>query len=262
MRALLGAVFLCSSLPAFAQSASEVPESGVKETPIEVPDPTPTGLLLAWKPSILSVRVDSGTGTKFGSDSLELVRGLARYTFRVVKEKPFFARFELEGGRFETEDQGLGSTGLDATARALLGASTRISPGIVVVASAGLITRYQVGRSANGAPTIGVFGLDTNIELSYRILPTITLSGYLEGAITPLPYLAQDNLGDLSDADEFRFRFQVSFDITRSAAMDIGYDFTRWHAAFTNSSILNTTDRALIVESREHAATLGLRLRL
>ncbi|HYZ89601.1 MAG TPA: hypothetical protein VE620_09925 [Myxococcales bacterium] len=263
MRAFLGAVLLCSSLPALAQSASGQPaEPEVKEIPIEVPDPTPTGLLIAWKPSILSVRVDSGTGAKFGSDSLEPLRGLARFTFRVRHDKPFFGRFELEGGRFETENLGLGSSGVDWTFRALAGAATRISAGVVLVASAGLITRYEVGRSANGAPTIGVFGFDSNIELSMRLFPTITISGYLEGAITPFPYLAQSNLGDLSDADQVRARFQVSIDITRSAAMDFGYDFTRWHAVFTNASILPTTDRALIIETREHAATFGVRYRL
>jgi len=263
VRALWGAVVLCSSLPALAQTAPDKPPSPeVREIPIEVPDPTPVGLLLAWKPALLSVRVDSGTGAKFGSDSLQPLRGLARYTFRIREDKPFFGRVEVEGGRFETDNQGLGSTGLDWTARLLFGAATRISPGVVLVASAGAITRYEVGRSANGAPTIGVFGLDSNIELSYRIFPTVTVSGYLEGAITPYPYLAQSNLGDLSDADEVRVRFQVSFDVSRSASMDLGYDFTRWHAVFTNASILPTTDRALIVETREHAATFGLRLRL
>ena len=44
--------------------------------------------------------------------------------------------------------------------------------------------------------------------------------------------------------------------------MDFGYDFTRWHAVFTNASILPTSDHALIVETREHAATFGLRYRL
>jgi hypothetical protein len=259
----LGAVLLCSSLPALAQRASDKPvEPEVKEIPIEVPDPTPTGLLLAWKPAILSVRVDSGMGAKFGSDSLEPLRGLARFTFRVHNDKPFFGRFELEGGRFETDNQGIGQSGVDWTARALAGAATRLSAGVVLVASAGLITRYEVGRSANGAPRIGVFGFDSNIELSIRVFPTITLSGYLEGAITPFPYLAQSDLGDLSDADQVRARVQISIDISRSAAMDFGYDFTRWHAVFTNASILPSADHALIIETREHAATFGVRYRL
>ena len=259
----MGAVLVCSSLPAFAQTAPDKPGSPeVRETPIEVPDPTPVGLLLAWKPALLSVRVDSGAGAKFGSDSLQPLRGLARYTFRFRQDKPFFGRFEVEGGRFETQNQGLGSTGLDWTARALVGAATRISAGVVLIASAGAITRYEVGRSANGAPTIGIFGLDSNIELAVRVFPTITLSGYLEGAITPYPYLAQSNLGDLSDADQVRVRFQVTIDVSPSASMDFGYDFTRWHAVFTNASILGTSDRALLVETREHAATFGLRYRL
>jgi len=263
VRALLGAVLLCSAPAAFAEGAPEkptVPE--VREIPIEVPDPAPTGLLIAWKPALLSVRVDSGQGSRFGSDSLEPLRGLARYTLRINPDKPFFARVELEGGRFETENQGLGSSGVDWTVRILAGAATRISPGIVLIASAGALTRYEVGRSAQGAPTFGMFGLDSNIELSIRLFPTITLSGYLEGAITPYPYLAQSNLGDLSDADQVRVRVQVSIDISRSAAMDFGYDFTRWHAVFTNSTILNTVDRALLVETREHAATFGVRYRM
>jgi hypothetical protein len=263
VRALLGAVLLCSAPAALAQVPPDKPAAPeLREVPIEVPDPTPTGLLVAWKPAILSVRVDSGQGTRFGSDSLQPLRGLVRYTLRIIKDKPFFGRVEVEGGRFETQNQGLGSSGVDWTARVLVGAGTRISSGVVLIASAGLLTRYEAGRSATGAPNIGVFGLDSNIELSIRLFPAVTLSGYLEGAITPYPYLAQDNLGDLSDADQVRVRLQVSIDISRSAAMDIGYDFTRWHAVFTNSRILNTTDRALLVETREHAATIGIRYRM
>src|SRR5205823_4186712 len=104
------------------------------EVPIEVPDPTPTGLLVAWKPAILSVRVDSGQGTRFGSDSLQPLRGLVRYTLRIIKDKPFFGRVEVEGGRFETQNQGLGSSGVDWTARVLVGAATRISSGVVLIA--------------------------------------------------------------------------------------------------------------------------------
>jgi hypothetical protein len=260
---LLGAVLLCSAPAALAEAAADKPIAPeVREIPIDVPDPAPTGLLVAWKPTLLSVRVDSGQGARFGSDSLEPLRGLVRYTLRIRPDKPYFARAELEGGRFETENQGLGSSGLDWTFRALVGAATRISPGIVLIASAGALTRYEVGRSVTGAPTFGLFGLDSNIELSMRLFPTITLSGYLEGAIAPFPYLAQSNLGDLSDASQVRLRAQVSIDITRSAAMDFGYDFTRWHAVFTNSTILGTIDRALLVETREHAATFGVRYRM
>ena len=107
-----------------------------------------------------------------------------------------------------------------------------------------------------------MFGLDSNIELEMRLFPSITLSGYLEGAITPWPYLAQSNLGDLSDADEVRVRLQLSIDISRSASMEFGYDLTRWHATFTNSTILGTVDRALLVETREHALTFGLRYKM
>ena len=259
----LAAVLLLGSAAAFAQTPAEKvpPPIEAQGIPIEVPDPTPTGFLLAWKPALLSVRVDSGSGSKFGSDAVQPLRGLLRYTMRLGDDKPFFGRFELEGGRFETENQGLGSTGIDWTGRVLVGAATRITAGMILIASAGLLTRYEVGRSRTGAPTIGVFGVDSNIELDYRIAPSITVSGYLEGAITPFPYLAQSNLGDLSDGDQVRFRLQVSLDITPTTTMDVGYDFTRWHASFTNSTILNTVDRALLVESREHAATLGLRFK-
>jgi hypothetical protein len=263
VRAILAALLL-GAAPAFAQSGTTeaVPSLESQGVPIDVPDPAPTGLLIAWKPALLSVRVDSGNGSKFGDDSLQPLRGLARYTLRIGPDKPFFGRFELEGGRFETQNLGLGSTGLDWTLRVLGGAATRISPGVILIASAGLITRYEVGRSATGAPTIGVFGINSNIELDVRVAPSITVSGYLEGAITPWPYLAQSNLGDLSDASEVRFRLQLSIDVTRLASMDFGYDFTRWHAAFTSSTILGTSDHALLVETREHAATFGLRYRM
>ncbi len=263
VRSILAVLLLGSAAPAFAETASPDKPPDTQGVPIEVPDPTPTGLLVAWKPALLSVRVDSGSGSsKFGSDSLQPLRGLARYTTRLGQDKPYFGRFEVEGGRFETEDQGLGSTGLDWTARVLVGAATRITSGVILIASAGLITRYEVGRSRSGAPTIGMFGLDSNIELEIRVFPTITLSGYLEGAITPYPYLAQSNLGDLSDADEVRVRVQVSIDVSRSATMEFGYDLTRWHATFTNSTILGTVDRSLLVETREHAATFGLRYKM
>ncbi|MFL5313010.1 MAG: hypothetical protein ACJ79H_21455 [Myxococcales bacterium] len=264
MRPILAVLLLATAAPAFAETVAREKPAVLDEqgTAIEVPDPTPTGLLIAWKPALLSVRVDSGSGTRFGSDSLQPLRGLARYTTRLGQDKPFFGRFELEGGRFETENQGLGSTGVDWTLRVLVGAATRITSGVILIASAGLLTRYEVGRSRGGAPTIGIFGLDSNIELEMRLFPSITLSGYLEGAILPYPYLAQSNLGDLSDADEVRVRLQLSIDVSRSASMEFGYDLTRWHASFTNSTILGTVDRALLVETREHAATLGLRYKM
>jgi hypothetical protein len=263
VRPFLAVLLLSSAAPAVAETPSRDKPPDTQGVPIEVPDPTPTGLLIAWKPALLSVRVDSGSGSsKFGSDSLQPLRGLARYTLRLVEEKPFFGRFELEGGRFETADQGLGSTGVDWTLRLLVGAATRITSGVILIASVGLLTRYEVGRSRTGAPTIGMFGLDSNIELEMRLFPSITLSGYLEGAITPYPYLAQSNLGDLSDADEVRIRLQVSIDVSRSATMEFGYDLTRWHATFTNSTILGTAPGALLVETREHAATFGLRYKM
>lgn len=261
---LIAAALLLGSARAVAETPPEKvpPVLDTQGVAIEVPDPTPTGFLIAWKPALLSVRVDAGSGSKFGSDAIQPLRGLLRYTMRIPGDKLFFARFELEGGRFETENQGLGSTGTDFSGRVLVGTATRITAGMVLIASAGLLTRYEVGRSQTGAPRIGVFGVDSNIELDYRIAPIITVSGYLEGAITPFPYLAQSNLGDLSDADQVRFRVQLSIDITPTTSMDFGYDFTRWHAAFTNSTILNTVDRGLLVESREHAATLGLRFKM
>src|SRR4030088_1369133 len=209
-------------------------------------------------------RCASTRGAVWGSEpaSCRRRRGRGRYTMRLIAEKPFFGRFELEGGRFETQNQGLGSTGLDWTGRVLAGAATRITSGVILIASAGLVTRYEVGRSRGGAPTIGIFGIDSNIELEMRLFPTITLSGYLEGAITPWPYLAQSNLGDLSDADQVRVRLQLSIAVSRSATMEFGYDLPRWHSTFTNSTILGTVDRALLVETREHAATFGLRYKM
>jgi hypothetical protein len=263
VRSVLAVVLLCSAAPAFAQAAREkAPPAEVREIPIEVPDPTPVGLTVGWKPALLSIRVHSGSGSKFASDAFQPGRGVARYTFRLREDKPFFGRVELEGGTFETENVGLGSTGWDWSARVLVGAATRITSGVVLIASVGLLTRYEVGRSRVGAPTIGVFGVDSNVELAMRLFPTVTLSVYVEGAITPYPYLAQSDLGDLSNADQVRGRLQLSMDVSRSAALEIGYDFTRWHASFTNSTILSPVDRALIVESREHALTLGLRYKM
>src|SRR5207244_11791757 len=110
VRPILAVLLLCGAAPAFAQTARDkAPPVDTQGVPIEVPDPTPTGLLIAWKPALLSVRVDSGSGAKFGSDSLQPFRGLARYTMRLAEDKPYFGRFEVEGGRFETQHLGLGS---------------------------------------------------------------------------------------------------------------------------------------------------------
>ncbi|HVI22580.1 MAG TPA: hypothetical protein VM691_03800 [Myxococcales bacterium] len=251
------ALLLCSA-PA---AAERVPPPEVNEVPIEIPDPTPTGLLIAWKPAVLSVRVDKGTGTStFGSDTFEPLRGLGRFTFQILGNKPFFGRVEVEGGRLETSDAGLGSSGADVVGRFLVGAANRITSGVVLTASAGLLTRYEWGSSTGGLPQIGMFGAVSNLELDVRIVPAISFGAFVEGAIVPFPYAAQANLGDLSDASEFRGRLQLSYDATPSIAIDIGYDFTRWHTAFTNSTILGPSG-ALLVESREHAATLGIRFK-
>ena len=63
-------------------------------------------------------------------------------------------------------------------------------------------------------------------------------------------------------SSEFRARIQLSFDLTRYSALDVGYDFTRWHATFVSSSILGQTGQALVLENREHAMTMGVRWKL
>ena len=260
MRLLALTLALCVAL---ADSAFASPDEP-KETPIAVPSPIPVGFLIAWKPTLLSVRIDSGAGTEFGSDKLQLLRGLGRYTTTLFDDQ-LMARAELEGGQFQSDTQGfkLGSNGVDLTARLLGGTATRISPGFIITASAGLITRYQWGTQAQGgAPRVGVWGLSTNIELEYRLAPLFTISAYLEGALTPLTYAAQPNLGVLSDASEVRVRLQFSIDVGPRTAIDLGYDFTRWHASFSRSSVLDPTgpaDKALLLEAREHAITFGVR---
>jgi hypothetical protein len=248
--------------PADLSSRSvESPEA--EEVPISVPSPIATGFLVAWKPTILSVRVDNGTGTTFGSDKLQLLRGLGRYTTHLFHDS-LLMRAEIEGGEFQSDTKGnlLGTEGYDVTARLLGGAATRIIPGFVVTASAGFITRYQRGRAVGGAPSIGFFGATSNVELLYRLAPLLSVSGYLEGGLAPLPYGAQKNLGILSDASELRFRAQVSMDVGTNTAIDLGYDFTRWHAAFSQSNALDPggpPNQALLLEDREHAVTLGIR---
>ena len=256
---LLLALALCAAPAALADRA---PPPDLREVPIEIPDPTPTGLLLAWKPTVLSVRLDTSTGgSKFGSESFEPGRGLARFTFQLLGNKPFFGRVEVEGGQVKTSEARLGSSGADITGRFLAGAATRITSGVVLTAGAGMLTRYEWGRPTGGVPTVGMFGVASNLELDVRLLPAISVGFFVEGAIAPFPYLAQTNLGDLSDSSEFRGRIQFSYDVSPSMAIDVGYDFTRWHAAFTNSTIVNSTDRALLIESRDHAATLGIRFK-
>jgi hypothetical protein len=243
--------------------SSEAPQDSPPEVAISVPSPIPSGFLLAWKPTVLSVRVDSGAGTAFGSDKLQLLRFLGRYTTNLLHDS-LFARAELEGGEFQsdTSTTALGTEGYDVTARLLGGTAVRITSAFLVTAGAGLITRYQRGRAGGGAPTIGIFGATSNVELEYRLAPLVTVSGYLEGGLAPLPYGAQKNLGVLSDASEIRLRVQLSLDLGTNTAVDLGYDFTRWHAAFSRSSALDPSaaaDQALLLEDREHALTLGFR---
>jgi len=250
--------------PAALADREKPPAEEPNETPILVPSPIPVGFLVAWKPTILSVRVDSGAGSQFGSDKFQPFRGLFRYTTTAFGEK-LLARAEIEGGQFESDTQGthLGSNGFDVTVRLLGGTATRISTGFTITGSAGFITRYQRGSEAEGgAPRIGIFGLSSNMELEYRVAPLITLSGYVEGGLAPLPYGAQPNLGVLSDASEFRIRLQISIDVGTATAVDVGYDFTRWHASFAGSNVLNPAapaDQALLLEAREHAVTIGIR---
>ena len=212
---------------------------------------------------LLTVRVDNGVGTTFGSDKLQGLRALARYTFPVNEAWPFVGRVELEGGQFTTDQERstFGSYGWDFTLRALAGAATRITPGFTVFASAGLITRYQHGYARGGAPTVGLAGVVSNMEFEFRLLPVVTLALFAEGAITPYAYNTQINLGTLSDASELRGRIQLSFDLARHTALDVGYDFTRWHGGFSQSTITGNTspDRAFLVEQREYALTIGIR---
>jgi hypothetical protein len=258
VRSLALALSCALAAPAVAQ------QEGPREIPINVPSPIPVGFLLAWKPALVSVRVDSGAGAQFGSDKFQPVRFLGRYTTTAFNQK-LLARAELEGGRLQTDTQGntIGSNGADLTARLLGGIVQRISQGLTVTAAAGLITRYQWGTEAQGgAPRIGIFGATSNLEVEYRIAPLLTVEAYVEGALAPLPYAVQHNLGALSDASELKARLQISLDIAPSAAVDFGYDFTRWHATFAGSSVLDpagSADKALLVESRDHALTIGLR---
>jgi opacity protein-like surface antigen len=259
VRSLFLALALCTAAPALAAAPVEEPI----ETPIAVPTTVPVGFLLAWKPTVISVRIANGAGAQFGSDRFEALRGLGRYTTTLLGEK-LLARAEIEGGKFQTDTQGthLGSNGFDLTARLLGGTATRISQSLTITASGGLITRYQRGTEASGgAPRIGVLGLTSNLEAEVRVAPVVTFSAYLEGGLTPIPYGAQPNLGVLQDASELRLRVQLSIDVSSKAAIDVGYDFTRWHASFSGTSVLGNPnpDQALLLEAREQAITLGIR---
>lgn len=243
--------------------AAEEPREEPVETPILVPSPIPVGVLIAWKPMILSVRADTGQGSQFGSDKLQPLRILGRYTTTLFHEK-LLARAELEGGQFQTDTQGknIGTEGYDVTARLLGGTATRISPLLTITASAGLITRYQRGRAIGGAPSVGVFGGTSNVEFEFRVAPAVTASFYVEGGLVPIPYGTEAGLGVLSDASELRSRVQLSFDLTATTAIDVGYDFTRWHASFAGASAFSAdgqNNHALLLEDREHALTIGFR---
>src|SRR5205807_5225920 len=101
---------------------------------IPVPSPIPVGFLLAWKPTLLSLRVDNGQGApQFGSDKVQPLRGLFRYTTTFLSEK-LLARAEMEGGQFQSDTQNapevmLGTDGYDFTLRLLGGTATRIFSG-------------------------------------------------------------------------------------------------------------------------------------
>jgi hypothetical protein len=239
------------------------------ETPIPVPPVIPTGILVAWKPMLLQVRADNGgkpddIRDQFSSDKLSPLRLLVRYTHLFDEKMPFVGRFEFEGGEFKSDPQAtfngsLGSTGADFTGRVMVGAATRVSPGFTVLGSIGAITRYQYGKANGGAPTMGTFGAVTNMELEFRIHPVVTLSIFGEAALAPIPYYVQPSLGELDDSSEIKGRIQLSFDLTRQSAVDIGFDATRWHTTLTKTTILGGTGQALLLENRELALTLGLR---
>jgi hypothetical protein len=241
------------------------------ETPIPVPPVLPTGILIAWKPMLLQLRADNGGRAdnirdQFSSDKLSALRFLVRYTHLFDEKMPFVGRVELEGGEFKSDQQAdsastfnVGSTGIDVTGRLLVGAATRVSPGFTVVGSLGGIIRYQYGKAQGGAPTMGSYGAVANMELEFRVHPVVTLSLFGEAAIAPLPFYVQTNLGELDDSSEIRGRIQLSFDLSRSSAVDFGFDATRWHTILTKTTIAGQSPQALILETRELALTLGLR---
>lgn len=260
VRALLLAVAV--ALPV---AAAEPPA----ETPINVPSPIPVGFLLAWKPMFLSVRTDTGTGSQYGSDTFQPLRFLGRYTNTLLEDRLLW-RGEIEGGEFTTDSQRvngsvrIGSDGYDLTGRLLLGTAVKITSGFTITASTGIISRLQRGRAVSGAPNIGVFGATSNFELEFRVAPLVSVSAFLEGGLLPWSYGEQSDLGVLSNTSEFRARLQASIDLSTHMSVDVGWDFTWWHASFTESRILsptNTPDQALLVEARENAITLGLRWR-
>src|SRR2546428_9745214 len=261
VRTLTAALLLALGAPAAQPGEPARPEQeSEREIPIEVPTPIPVGLSLAWKPTFLSVRADTGQGTQFGSDKFQPLRGLARYTTTLLDER-LMARGEIEAGQFQTDTQNIGTQGWDMTFRLLGGTATRLSQKFAITASAGLLTRYQHGRAESAAPTFGVLGLTSNLEFEYRFAPLISASVYLDAALAPVSYGSQARLGELSDASELRGRVQVSLDVTPRAAVDVGYAYTRWHSTVTGSSLLQPSapaDRVLLLEARGHAFTLSV----
>jgi len=262
VRPLTAAATLLIALAARAAQPGEParPEQE-SEIPIEVPTPIPVGISLAWKPTLLSVRADTGLGSQFGSDKFQPFRGLARYTTTLLGER-LMARGEIEAGQFQTDAENIGTQGWDMTLRLLGGTATRLSQKFAITASAGFLTRYQHGRAQSAAPNFGVLGLTSNLEFEYRFAPLISASFYLEGGLAPVAYGSQARLGELSDASELRGRVQVSFDLTPRTAVDVGYDYTRWHSSFTGSNFLQPSgpaDRVLLLEAREHAISVSIR---
>jgi len=252
----IAALLLCAA-------AARAQEGPPKETAIPVPLPAPSGFLLAWKPMVLTVRVDTGVGSHLGSDKFQFLRALGRYTAMAKEGTPFFGRIEVEGGQFETDAQLVGSRGYDFAGRFTAGAATRLFPNLLFVSTLGPIVRYQHGSAVGGAPSIGNFGIMVSVELEYRFSPSLTLMIMGEAAVAPFPFMADKNLGDLSDSSEVRGRIQLAFDVTTTFAVEVGYDFTRWHSSFVSSTIIPAnTNGALLLEAREYAATFGLRWKL
>lgn len=240
-----------------------------EEVPLPSPAPVPIGFLLAWKPSILSVRVDAGQGAKFGSDKVQPLRLMASYTRSLDELAPFVGRIEVEGGQFSTDDEGsgpglfAGSTGAEWIGRLTVGASTKVFSGFNILGSIGFFSRYQWGRASGGAPTLGVFGAVASSELQFRVAPVLTVVLFGEVALAPFPYWAESRLGDLSDCSEIKGRLQLSLDLTQDFAIDLGFELARWHLAFTRSTILSTdnppTPQALLIGARQFQLTLGAR---
>src|SRR5207248_9957590 len=90
-----------------------------------------------------------------------------------------------------------------------------------------------------------------------RLAPLPPLSACADAAFSPSPAAAAARLGLRSASRQFPARLQLSMDLAASSAIDVGYDFTRWHAAFTQSTF--TSDGALLITAREHALTVGFR---